>query len=416
MAKKKKNKKNQKIKKQIKDTFILTIIICILVFISYKIINLISSPTKTFILNMNTISQEESKVGYVIREEYIIENTNEEKTIKPIINEGEKVSAKSPVFKYYNVNEEQISKQIDDLNNQIQDAMLEQKDLFPNDVKSIEWQIEKQLEKLKNENNMQDIIEYKENIAEYILKKAKIAGSLSAAGTYINSLIAQRNEKEEELANGAEYVNSDKSGVVSYRIDGLEEMLKVDELENLSVKYLNSLHLTTGQIVGKTNNAAKVINNFECYIAVPFEKKSIDGVNEGKKATIRLSTQEEIKAEVCRINEEGNQSLVIFKITDDVEKLLNYRKISLDVIWWSYTGLMAPKEAILYENGTAYVIRKKNENIEKIMVRILKENSNYCIIDNYDSEDLAEMGYTTEEIRDIKAIKLYDEIIVNPEI
>ena len=413
---KKKNKKNEKVKKQIKDTFILTIIICVTAFVLYKIISLVWSPTKTFIIKKSTILSEESKIGYVIREEHIIEENDENKVIKPIIKEGEKVAAKKPVFKYYNVNEEQISKEITELNNRIQEALLGQTDLYPSDVKVLEGQIEKQIEKIKNENNMQDILECRSNMAEYTLKKAKIAGSLSAAGTYINNLIIERNAKEAELANGAEYVNSNISGVVSYRIDGLEEKLTVEKLDDLSIRFLKNLGLTTGQIVGKSNNKAKVINNFECYIAVPFDKKNVEDVNEGKKATIRLSTQEKILAEVYKTKEEGSQKLIIFKITDGVEKLINYRKISLDVIWWSYTGLMVPKNSILYENGISYVLRKKNNDTEKILVKILKENNNFCIIDNYDSEELAQQGYGTDEINNRKTIKLYDEIIVNPEI
>ena len=72
-----KKKKNTKLKKQIKDTFILTIIICALIFVIYKIIGLVSSPTDTFVLKKSTISSEESKVGYVIREEYIVKGTEE---------------------------------------------------------------------------------------------------------------------------------------------------------------------------------------------------------------------------------------------------------------------------------------------------------------------------------------------------
>lgn len=417
MAKKKKSKKNEKVKKQIKDTFILTIIISVCIIGVFEIFSLISSPTKTIIVRKSTISYEESKVGYVIRDEYIIDDENENKIIKPIKNEGERVSANHPVYKYYNENEEQISKEIDELNNKIQTALLEQKDLFPSDVKAIEGQIEKQLEKIKNENNMQNILEIKNNIAEYTLKKAKIAGSLSAAGSYINDLIAQRNSKEEELANGTEYIKSPTSGIVSYRIDGLETMLTVENLDKLTIKDLNDLNLKTGQIVSKSSNKAKIINNFKCYIAVGFDKKLRDNISEGKKATIRLANQEEVKAEVYKIKEDGNQVLIIFKITDDVEKIISYRKISLDVIWWSYTGLMVPKSSVLYENSTSYVYRKKNNNItEKILVKVVKENDSYCIIDNYDSEELIEMGFTSEQIKDSKTVKLYDEIIVNPEI
>ena len=413
MAKKTKNKK---LKKQIKDAFILTLITCVLVYIVYVFFSLIGSPTDTFILKESTISSEISKVGYVIREERLIETNYEDKNIEPIKNEGERVAAKQPIFKYYNVNQDEITKKIKDLNNEIQEALLGRTDLFPSDVKSLEGQIEKEINELKNQNNMQYIKEHKNNISDYIVKKAKIAGSLSAAGTYINNLISQRNSLEQELTKGTEYVYSEVSGVVSYRIDNLENELSINNIENISLKDLESIKFTTGQIVGKTTNKAKIINNFECYIAIEFDKDKKNEIKEGKKVKLRLSNKDEVNATVYKIKDDGNAFLVIFKITDDVEKLINYRKISLDVVWWSYTGLMAPKSSVLYENGQSYILRKKNGESQKILVNILKENENYCIIDNYSSEELAELGYTTEEINKMKIIKKYDEIIVNPEL
>ena len=158
------------------------------------------------------------------------------------------------------------------------------------------------------------------------------------------------------------------------------------------------------------------LNNYECYIAVQFGKEIENLTKEGETVKIRLANQEEIKATVYKIKEDKGDFLVIFKITDGVENLINYRKISLDIIWWSYEGLMTPKTAILYEDGLSYVVRNRNGEFEKVLVKIVKENDKYCIIDNYDSEDLSQMGLETEEIKNIKKIKLYDEIVVNPEI
>lgn len=411
-----KKTKNNKLKKQIKDAFILTLIICAIAGILYTIISLVRSPAQTFILKENTISKEESKVGFVIRDEQVLQSTNENEKIEPIKNEGERVGSGNPVFKYYNVNEEEITNQINELNNQIQEALLGQTDLFPSDVKALESQIEKQIETLRNENNMQAIIEYKNNISDYILKKAKIAGSLSAAGEYINNLIMQRNSLEETLNNDAQYVNSNMSGVVSYRIDGLEEKLSINNLDNITIDYLKSLNLTTGQIVSKSENKAKVTNNFQCYIAIIFNSEEAKNAKEGAKLTIRLSSQEEVKAEVYKIKEEGSDRLIIFKITDGVEKLINYRKISVDVIWWKYSGLIVPKSAILYENGKSHVLIKKNADFTKILVKVKKENDNYCLIDNYSTEELIELRYTTEEINSFRGIKLYDEIMVDPQL
>lgn len=416
LAKKPQKKKNIKIKKQIKDSFILTIIICIIIFIVYKVISLINAPTKTFILQKSTISSEESKVGYVVRDEYIVEDTKGNEKIEPIKNEGERVSVNNPIFKYYSVNEEEINKQIEELNSQIQEALNGRTDLFPGDVKSIENQIEEQIENLRNENNMQNILEYKSNISDYIVKKAKIAGSLSSAGVYINSLISQRNSLEETLNNGAEYVYSKSSGIVSYRIDGLENVLTVNNLENLTQEYLDSLELTTGQIVTKNDNNAKVINNFECYIVINSNSEDAKNAKEGKTVTLKLSNQDRVKAEIYKIKDDGNGKLIIFKITDGVEKLINYRKISIDVIWWEYQGLIVPKNSILYENAKSYIVIKRNSNFDKILIKVRTENDNYCLIDNYDTDELISLGYTTEEINSLRTVKIYDEIMLDPEI
>lgn len=411
-----KKSKNKKLKKQIRDAFILTLIISVCVAILFSIISLISSPTKTFIIKESKISSEESKVGVVIRDEQVIENNIENKKIEPIKNEGERVAVGNPVLKYYNVNEEEITSQIDELNSKIQEALLGKKDLFPSDLKALEGQIENQIENLRDENNIQNILEYKSNISNYIVKRAKIAGSLSTAGEYINNLISQRNTLEQTLNEGAQYVCSSTSGVVSYRIDGLEEKLSLNNLENITSEDLKTVNLTTGQIVSKNENKAKVINNFECYIAVSLNSENAKKAKEGSSIILRISNQNEVKAQIYKIKEDDDGRLIVFKITDGVENLINHRKVSVDVIWWQYTGLIVPKSAILYEDGKSYVCIKKNADFSKVLVNVEKENDNYCLIDNYKTEDLIEFGYTTEQINKMREVKLYDEIVVDPQL
>lgn len=96
--------------------------------------------------------------------------------------------------------------------------------------------------------------------------------------------------------------------------------------------------------------------------------------------------------------------MLIFKITEGVEDLILYRKISLNVIWWSYSGLRIPNTAIREENGLKYVIRNGAGYTDKIYIKILKQNDNYSIIENYDAKELMELGYV------VKSIVVYDEI------
>ena len=142
-----------------------------------------------------------------------------------------------------------------------------QTNLFPADVKAIEGQIENKLEGLNKKNNIQEIAENKKDINTYITKKSKIAGELSQSGSYISDLLKQREQYEAQLQENSEYVKAPESGVVSYRVDNLEETLTPNNFENLNKELLNNLNLKTGQIVATSSEMGKVINNYECYIA-----------------------------------------------------------------------------------------------------------------------------------------------------
>ena len=419
MAKKVTNnsKKQRKAKNNIIGILLFACVFVIIIYITYKVINLIVNPTDVSIVENGIVSSEESAIGYVIRDEKIAKGTNTQNGIVQIKAEGEKTANGDPIFRYSGANEEELNSKINELNNKIQEAMSGQTDLFPGDVKAIENQIENKIEGLNLKNDIQEIVEYKKDINTYITKKSKIAGELSKSGSYINNLIQERENYLDELKKSSEYVEAPMSGVVSYRVDNMEETLTINNFESLNKDFLESLDLKTGQIVTSSDQMGKVINNYECYIATILNSDDAKEARTGKKVTLRLSTQDEVTATISYISkQEGGSYLIIFKIKDCVEKLIDYRKISFDVIWWRYDGLKIPKSAISYDNGLSYVVRNRGGYYNKILIKVLKENENYCIVDNYDDKDLKELGYSTGEIYSAKKISIYDEIVINPDL
>lgn len=419
MAKKVTNnsKKQRKAKNTIIGILIFPCVFAIIIYITYTVINLIIDPTDVSIVKNGIVSSEENAIGYVIRDEKIAKGTNTQNGIVQIKVEGEKTANGDLIFRYSGANEEELNNKINELNNKIQEAMSGQTDLFPGDVKAIENQIENKIEGLNLKNNIQEIAEYKKDINTYIAKKSKIAGELSKSGSYINDLIQERENYQAELKRSSEYVKAPMSGVVSYRVDNMEETLTIDNFESLNKDFLESLDLKTGQIVTSSNQMGKVINNYECYIATILNSNEAKEAKIGKKITLRLSTQDEVTATISYISKQEDGSyLIIFKIRDCVEKLIDYRKISFDVIWWRHEGLKIPKSAISYDNGLSYVVRNRGGYYNKILIKVLKENENYCIVDNYDDKDLKELGYSTSEIYSTKKISIYDEIVINPDL
>ncbi len=412
---KSKKRKNKKTKNKITSIIGLLIVVSIVFYTLYKIISLILVPTDITIVENGIISQEEGAIGYVIREEKVVKGNNYQNGMYKIKAEGEKVANSDSVFRYYSNNEESLNKNINEINNKIQEAISNKTNLVPADVKAIENQIENKIDGLKLKNNIQEIIENKKDIDTYIAKKAKISGDLSKQGEYINDLVKQREEYQLQIKNNSEYVTAPISGVVSYRVDNLEEKLTLDNIETLNKDTLNNLQLKTGQIIATSNEMGKVINNYECYIAAITDSKEAKEAEVGKKVVLRLSTQDEVSANITQISKQEDESiLIVFKISDCVEKLIDYRKISFDIIWWRFEGLKVPKSAIIYDNGLSYVVRNRAGYYNKILVKILKESENYCVVDNYDYEELKSIGYKEEEIYNVRKISIYDEIIVNP--
>jgi len=332
-----------------------------------------------------------------------------------IISEGQRVAKDKPAFRYYANGEEEILKQIDTLDDEI-NALIESTGLtiFSTDITNLEIQIEKLVDSMYEVN---DIEKMKDKISEldtYISKKTKITGNLSPADSHIKSLIEKRNTLEGQLSNTAEVINAPVSGILSYRVDGLEEVLGVNDFSYLNTKFLKDLNTKSSAIISTSNEKGKVINNFECYIACTMKTERATTAKVNEKVKIRLPSGNEVSAVIEYIvEEEDDNRVIVFKITENVEELIQYREIYVDVIWWSYEGLKISNSAILEENDISYIEKNKAGYVERIYVKILRQNDTYSIIENYTDEELTELGVDLEYIEKRSRLNIYDEILLH---
>ena len=416
---KKKTKNKLKTLKENKKILLICLLIIILaVYCIYKVVVLIQNPTDTFTVEQGKIYQEESNTGYIIREETVIKGSNYKNGMVQIKTEGERVAKDEAIFRYYSNDEESLIKKISELDSKIDEAMNGETDLFTSDIKALEKQIEENILSLVKNNNMQTITETKKEINNSITKKAKIAGELSPSGSYLKKLIDERSKYENQLNEGAEYLKSPISGVVSYKVDGYEEILTPDNFSNLTKETLKDIDISTGQVVADSEESGKIINNFECYVACILDSEQAKNAKIGDVVTLRLPNDAEVSASIEYISNEDDDVILVFEITQQVQELVSYRKISFDIVWWSYSGKKIPNTAIGTEqkgdNDINYVIRTRGGYQDKILIKIMKQNDKYSVVENYTNAELQELGYSTEEIYGRKTLTLYDEILKNP--
>ena len=133
----------------------------------------------------------------------------------------------------------------------------------------------------------------------------------------------------------------------------------------------------------------------------------------GDEVMLRLPSSKEVLAKIVYVvEEENNKRVLVFNITQDVEELIEYREIFVDIIWWSYKGLKVSNSAISEEKDISYVQKSKAGYIEKIYVKVLRQNDTYSIVQNYTDEELRQLGVDEEYIKNRKELNLYDEILL----
>ncbi len=405
-------KRKQKLNKLklLLTTFLLVIMS---IYIIISIINLVKNPSSTFIVKNGKISKEETDTGYIIREETVLQGQNYKNGMEQISYEGSRVAKGESIFRYYTSGENNLKDKIKSLDLKIQEAIENNNDeLTLADTKLLDKQISEKLSNINQLNNIQTIQETKKEINDYVKKKAKIAGELSPSGSYLKKLIDERSSYENELNSGSEYITSPVSGIVSYRVDGLENILTTTDFSKYNKKFFTDLNLKTGQIISTSNETGKIINNFICYIACTSRTEEANSAEVGDKVKITLPSSKTVDATIEYITRENDAEVtIILSFTEGINELLLYRKINFDIIWWDSTGYKIANSAIITENNLNYVIRTKAGYLEKVLVKVTKKGEDYSIVTNYSTSEIKDLEVSNKAKT---SIMLYDELIIEP--
>lgn len=405
---------------------LISFVIIVAIFLIINIVKLFSKPIETTIVKNGKLTKYEEVVGYIIRNEQVIDTTEYDGIIQTKVDDSARVSKNGVIATYVSESEGQYVEKINELDNRIEEALATQQTIYSPDAKALESNIQIQLyDTIRNNNDINSLQDNKVKLNNNIKKKAQIVGELSPVGSKVKELINERNSYEKQINDSTKELKSPLSGLVSYRVDGYEELLTKNNISNLSSSELNALQLNANQIIIRNTSKIKIIDNFECYIAMFMNSPESKEARLNDKLYLRFENVDSnlIPATIEYISEEEEGRLIIAKTETDIEALSKYRKINLDVVWWTYEGLKLHKSLITKQqvaNVSGEVITtldsvrvKKAGFTETAFVKILKEFDNYVIVDNYTTEEYMEMGFSEEDIENFVTLKLYSEVLVD---
>jgi len=328
---------------------------------------------KTYVVTYGKIEQSDNAYGLVIRDEKIISSSTSGK-LKPVKEEGEKISKGAIVASIFNDSVNEIEKKISDIDDRIQRVIRENQNSssyaklnFTGDIKKIDADTEMkifELSRIDREKNFEQVSKIKESINENIRKKAEISGEFGQASQYIKNLINQKKILQNNMMTMKHNLVSNYAGVISYSSDGLESILVPATVKNLTVARFKEMESQIEDRKPEASNVVRVIDNFKCYVcAVITNKERIPKIKVNDNVWLRFSNGDEelIPAVVNNIYiEKDGSALVTYYITNNVENLINYRKVNFDIVWSYSKGLKVPLTAI--KNGKFLDIDFEDKN------------------------------------------------------
>lgn len=407
---------------------LLSIIIIAVVLLIISIVKLFIKPTETTLVKNGELTKYEEVVGYIIRDETLIDTSGYDGIIQTEIDDLNRVKSNGVIATYVSKSEETLMKKISALDEQIEEAMESQQTIYNSDAKALDANIQIQLyDNIKGNNNINDLQESKIKLNANIKKKAQIVGELSPAGSKLKELIDQRNNYEKQINDSKKELIAPSAGLVSYRVDGFENILTKKNISSLTSSDLKNLKLNTNQIIPRNTSKIKIVDNFECFISMYMDSPESKAANLNDQLYLRFENTGEmlIPATIEYISEEETGRLITVKIETNIEELTKYRKINLDVVWWSYSGLKLHKSLLMKREVTnlagSVIATLDSVTIQRAgykdvaYVKVLKEFGDYVIVDNYTDEEYIKMGFAEEDIANFVTLKMYNEVVIGKE-
>lgn len=395
------------LKSNIKVIIVFILILCFVIFFFSR--NSLKKKT-TYTVVDGTIEQSDETNLYVLKNETLVDYDSTQ-PVTAIVDQGKRTAKGEAIATYKSENYDDNQSKIDDIDKQIQTLVKDLPPTYSADISNIDNEILKYSTQIQNETSYTKMQEYKAKLDELAYKKITVIANTTPDSSAIRDLVNQREELVNIGKQSSNNIWSPVSGLVTYKIDGLENSYEynnipsydIQDFENIISKYDGTINSEFG---------IKIVDNYNIYFLVKTKRGDNDQyIKQGTNYTIRIADLENknIRATLIKNiqNEECNYSL--FEIDNEIDNVIDYRKLSCEIVWNTFSGMAVPMNAIYNneEKGYSYVLMVYGADYVEVPVKILQSSDSIAIVENLTQEELNSIGYTKGFV-----LELYDELVI----
>ncbi len=361
--------------------------------------------------------------GIIIKDE-LIYKSDMQGDVSLFKQEGEKIGRGIQVARINNTEGSTYSKELEEIDEQIEilKKTSNNKDTFYADKEKIYGNIDAIINELQNSilvGDYNDALILKDTLLISIDKQQLVTGKKNLVSYSLESLQERKDEiiKIMERSNSISY--SPKAGIISYELDGLEEIFTASRINDFEPKDyriidVNKIDLKLSKEVKYGDPVYKVVDNFTWYIMTEIEANTMDKLEEGKTIYIKINNEDKrIISRIEKLVKEKDKYFIILKLTAYFHDYYMDRYLDIHIVRNTYEGLIIPNESIIEKDGLKGVYIKDISGIVKFRpVKILTSNDEHTIVsEGVGSNSLIEFNIKGET-QNLSTIKMFDEVFI----
>lgn len=389
------------------------LVLAALVYFGLGLLRAVSQPLTTSVVTRSVSEETVPLSGFVVREETVLENTSGLLTL--MLNESEKVGVGQTIAVLYSSDDAmELQEELEAL--RVKKQQLEYTESVALGAASalrLDSEILEQLLLLRTKLTTVGLGGETESVIA-TLRTMVMQRDYSSKGEdpteELKKVEAEIQGLESRLSYSAKEIKAPIAGIYSAAVDGYEDVLLPETVEELLPSQLNLLQPSDAH-----SSVGKLISSATWYFAVAMESNVAEELKVGRSAQLRFSGSVTEKLS-CRVDsvgeEEGGKRTVVFSCSSHLSDMTQVRKVDAEMIRDSWSGLKVPKKALrVDETGQSGVYCMVGLAARFKPVSITFTGEDFCLVEADDPKN------ETLRIREgdqviISAKDLYDGKIV----
>lgn len=371
-----------------------------------------SAPFDTQTAHVVNVKKAVTGSGFLLRKETLVKgNTNG--VFETVAKDGTRVRRGSSVGVIISGNlDKALSEKLEEVSRRIEEIKQSGSifDIYSSDEARIFSAMKDITSTIRQKVSEEDFISARESTLSLsaLVQKKNSAENMTSADKLLVSLEEEKYNLEQQLGGIREEVLAPASGYFYTTLDGLEGKGNEKDIAALSASDINNFSQILKDFDPKSSANAKISDTYVWYLAATVPLEDVQLFSKGQEVSVSIDESPAVKAKILAVNTDASgEAALILKCDRNIVGIYEKRTAEFEICIEEYSGLYIPSAAVrVVDDIPGVYVMTKNKSVAFKCIDILLSEDNYYIAKN---------KYEPPEGSPYGPLKVYDNILVNPE-